>query len=1092
MPTVPQKISKETWEELKPTIKRLHIDQGLPVKSKIGRRSLTKVMKDEHNFNATHYQYEAQFRKWGWVKNLSNAEWNLVLPVYHWLKEQHIDVQVKVSGRVLEKSRLERARRHIGIRFDGSLDPPTTWLSMSDYCHIAIETRGVTGEWSRYPPRNCSEDISGIDFNPDLGILPDVGLVLPDPPTQEEHMNFGNGDPIEAPASAPEMMGAFPIHMADSWLSTREQLFDNTIGLQLSDSQLVVQPPNSNEISSNGFTGISEIPASSVVKLLRSEPQLYETMHKFLQAAPDLLAKPFAENLLKASVEGADAEAVRVIADTMSKRGVKIDPNELVCESDGDSLTPAELAGKHRSVELLQILLRLGADPNKTVEKNTNRVHGALAWALDVENINGVIVEGEIEPSFALVSMLVDAGAKVKATILDDTSHWCADSRILALMIKRVITDDDHVETLNILHRLIENLDNDMGIHATQTLFQAWKVDGCQCGKAAHPATSRYVQKALNEAIIRQNLELCQLILSRTVPEYGALVLAIGKGNRRIASLLIQHGSCVSEIHGVERHKFREAGFTTSTSGTTPLGEAIRRQDPSMLQFVEEQGAWAFVAEIAHAESVAVAAAEVGDMTVLERLFAMDVVREHDPSPNFEDALEAAARNEDIAVLQMLLDKGARPHGAILEIALKAKNSGLVRMILDSGIVFSCNSDEDITLRLDPLPFEDYRCALELAIEWGNMEIIQELIDAKAHCSIPHQGSRALCAATRSGNVVLVDLLLSAGVRIDSSFQCAVRKTDMVQHVSPLSTAVKRENTGMVRHLIQKGADPANALALRLAIELDNGPLLSTLLAAFRETYPAGRSDFGADILITAITKEGSPYLEELLEAKMNINHLSSSHGRTPLGTAVERHESIYMKIAGRLLESGADPNAIARVDRDRSAQLPPKTALLIAIETGNEEMVELLLKNGADVNREARGGVTRTPLQSACQRRSLPIVQLLLRWDADVNAPPSSRDGGTALQLACLSGSIKIVRHLLSVGANVFGPTSAANGRSALENAAENGRLDVIKVLWDATGSRGFEATEVARAQRFARSRGFPGCAEYIAKLSQASFLTL
>jgi hypothetical protein len=53
MPTDLQKISKERWEEYKPIIKRLHMDQGLPVKSKIGRPNLTQVMKDDHNFDAT-------------------------------------------------------------------------------------------------------------------------------------------------------------------------------------------------------------------------------------------------------------------------------------------------------------------------------------------------------------------------------------------------------------------------------------------------------------------------------------------------------------------------------------------------------------------------------------------------------------------------------------------------------------------------------------------------------------------------------------------------------------------------------------------------------------------------------------------------------------------------------------------------------------------------------------------------------------------------------------------------------------------------------------------------------------------------------
>ncbi|CAG9948632.1 unnamed protein product [Clonostachys rosea f. rosea IK726] len=1091
MPTDLQKISKERWEEYRPIIKRLHMDQGLPVKSKIGRPNLTQVMKDDHNFDATHSQYEAQLKKWGWVKNLSKEEWNLVLPLYDWLKEQQMDVRVKVSGRHLEKARLERGRRYIRTRSDSSLvPPPTGWLSMSDHQHITIETREANGEWSQYSPLDDTGDMPGHGLNPDLDLISDE-LMLQDMPPQENVERFNNETLVQATLDGLDTAGAFPAHMADSGFSTSERPFDNISVPQFGHSHPISPPSSNYQLLSNGFTGLSEIPASSVVKLLKNEPHVYATMHKLLLDAPALIAKPFAENLLKASVEAADAEAVRVIARTMMKRGIKIDPNKLMCERDGRFLTPAEFAGNFRSFDLLQVLLKLGADPDKTFRNHPIQVGGALEWALNVRHMRGVILEGEIEPSFALVQMLVEAGAKFDAQSIVRAAKWCRDSRILALMLKK-ITDDQKGKLLRDLPDLIREMDNDLGMQATQTLLQFWKGDSRQCIRCEDDeADKSFLQRSLDEAVIRQNFELCQLILSRTVPGPNALAQAIGKGNRRIASLLIQHGACASDCVGGGREIALPDGTYRQKPFLTPLGEAIRLQDPSMLHFVEEQGAWAFVSDRKYLESVAEAAADVGNMAVLERLSAMDVVRDLDPSPDFERALEAATRKEHIPIVQLLLDKGARPNGTMLELALRAKNGELIRLLLDSGIGFPCNSDDKYVF--GPIR-QDYSCALELAIEWGNMEIIEELIQAKAHYSILQQGARGLCAAVRSGNFVLVDLLLSAGVSPDAAYQYNDRKSDVLHRISPLFTAVESGNEEMALHLLQKGADPADATALGLAIESDKASLFRTLLTAFRQSYPAGRSDFETTLLIKAIEKEGCPYFEELLEAKMNVNHLSRRHRRTPLGRVVECHGSIYLEIAARLLESGADPNAIARVQAvrgqsyDMDTLLLLKTALLLAIEAGNEEMVELLLKNGAEVNKEARRGITRTPLQSACQQRRLPIVQLLLRCGANVNAPPSIRNGGTALQLACLSGSIKIVRHLLSVGANVFGPTSAANGRSALENAAENGRLDVIKVLWDATAGCGFPATEVARAQRFARARGFPGCAEYVAKLAEAS----
>ncbi|CAH0018795.1 unnamed protein product [Clonostachys rhizophaga] len=1142
MPTILQKISKEKWEEYKPIIKRLHMDQGLPVKSRIGRPNLTQVMKDDHNFEATHSQYEAQLKRWGWVKNLSKEEWNLVLPLYHWLKEQQMDVRVKVSGRPLEKARLERGRRYVNTKFDGGLVPPLTgWLSMSDHRHITIETREANREWSQYPPWDDTGDLPGTGFNSDVNLLIDEAM-LQDITPQENVMGFENGTLGQATLNGSETAGAIPDSMVNSWFRTRETPVDNIIGPQFNDNCTMTQPSNNYQMSSrmdlilkppsidlvshrlvelvqeiesqsdlfgmtfganslpcailysiaNGFTGLSEIPASSVVKLLKNEPHVYATMHKLLLDAPAIVAKPFAENLLKASVEAADAEAVRVIARTMMQRGIKINPNELMCECDGRFLTPAELAGKFRSVDLLQVLLKLGADANKTSDGLLRRINGALNWALDVKHLNGVILEGEIEPSFALVQMLVDAGAIVQLDSLLLSVKWCRDSRILALVIQK-ITDDEDGRLLRFLPDLIKNMDNDLGIQATQKLFEVWDSRQLDCLNCGYPKDKGiFLQRSLDEAILRENLDLCQLILSRAVPGAKALPLAIGKGNCRIASLLIQHGARVSEGAGEPGEQSRgTGGFFYPDPLFTPLGEAIRLQDPSMLQWVEEQGAWTFVSDRRSLESVAEAAAEVGNIAVLERLFAMDVVRDRGPSTDFERALEAATRKENIPTVQLLLDNGARPNERILELALDVQNRDLFRMILCSGVVFACCSAKCDRIEY---VYGDYSCALELAIKWGNMEIVKELIHAKAHYSMPQQGARGLCAAIRSGNVLLVDLLLSAGVSPDAAYKYRKAPSTMIFHsISPLFTAVKSGNEGMVRHLLQKGADPADALAISLAVELDKTSLFKTLLTAFRQSYPAGRADFGADPLIKAIEKEECPYFEELLEARMNVNHLSLRCGRTPLGSVVERHGTMCLEIAAKLLKSGADPNAIARMETiegpyRRAATTPPETALLIAIEAENEDMVALLLKNGADVNKAARRGIERTPLQSACQKRSLPIVQLLIERGADVNAPPSIRNGGTALQLACLSGSIRIVRHLLSVGANVFGPTSNANGRSALENAAENGRLDIIKVLWDATGGCGFPAREIAKAQRFARARGFPGCAEYVAKLAEAS----
>lgn len=72
-------------------------------------------------------------------------------------------------------------------------------------------------------------------------------------------------------------------------------------------------------------------------------------------------------------------------------------------------------------------------------------------------------------------------------------------------------------------------------------------------------------------------------------------------------------------------------------------------------------------------------------------------------------------------------------------------------------------------------------------------------------------------------------------------------------------------------------------------------------------------------------------------------------------------------------------------------------------------------MEAGADVQRPARRGLKRTPLQHACEIGSFKIVKLLLEYEADVNEAPADRNGATALQLTAVGGSIKIAELLLS-----------------------------------------------------------------------------
>ncbi|KAJ5898525.1 ankyrin repeat-containing domain protein [Penicillium tannophilum] len=122
--------------------------------------------------------------------------------------------------------------------------------------------------------------------------------------------------------------------------------------------------------------------------------------------------------------------------------------------------------------------------------------------------------------------------------------------------------------------------------------------------------------------------------------------------------------------------------------------------------------------------------------------------------------------------------------------------------------------------------------------------------------------------------------------------------------------------------------------------------------------------------------------------------------------------------------------------------------ALNISVEEERQDLVDLLLKAGANINTPPHPLHGRTALQLAVENGNVQLMELLLQEGADVNQEPGFNSGATALQLAAIKGYIGIVRRLINVGAMINAPGARAKGRTALEGAAEHGHLDTVKLL--------------------------------------------
>jgi len=119
-------------------------------------------------------------------------------------------------------------------------------------------------------------------------------------------------------------------------------------------------------------------------------------------------------------------------------------------------------------------------------------------------------------------------------------------------------------------------------------------------------------------------------------------------------------------------------------------------------------------------------------------------------------------------------------------------------------------------------------------------------------------------------------------------------------------------------------------------------------------------------------------------------------------------------------------------------------TPLGLAAFFGNEDVVRLLLLNGADPNIASQNGYSVYPIHSAVASNYNMIAKMLIEAGADVNVMQMS--GATPLHSAAHNGNIDLLVVLLEAGANVNALTE--DGKTPADKASEKGFVEIAKIL--------------------------------------------
>ncbi|OJJ43584.1 hypothetical protein ASPZODRAFT_123234 [Penicilliopsis zonata CBS 506.65] len=1009
------------WESVKPEIERLYIQENMPLPQVMDR------MESMYAFHRTRKQYERKLKSWKFLKYNTR-------PLEDW----------QFVGRKLEKRR--REKKDSEVYFDGVQQPPQK-VRKATYKKAFVSTIDrITSISSPVTPEGvvvCTPASPGMRLAWDASLpwLRFSSLLQP------EH------DP-DQPSLLPSLTVASP-RDADTSSYTLNHEVIRCLSSILPWKRLTTPP---------GIDSSTRTTAALTVLM----PEEYEGQHCDLSASlcsskhtnMDRLSLELyllSNNLASHNPTGTSFEAMETDDTRVMKlfhesgwnSAKHLETILAISEPTAGAILEKVFASAIRllDTDTVERMLKAGMDPNSPIE--TVR-HGALIPLQFAATING---------NTKLLSLFLSHGADVN----------CSKSPLPALYFALISENEEAVDIL-LSHCatvtpafLAEAVSRSIHISLIGRLIEA-----CPDINARN---SEWEQTALARAVIFGRLEAVQLLLAKGAqvnilekiyfggysgkesmvlglairergvddifrllleactnvnpdpngrPYISPLAIAVDRGNLQITKILIQKGADIL--------------VADSDSDTTLLELAAKHKNVELGRLLIDNGARVDrPLSAGKAPPSAIFLAVKNNATDLIPLLIEAGARLNDEYRQHPGTvLGAAIENGDALLIQYLRNAGATMLGKKLQ---KIRDVNVAIYLQQNGILQSIMAECGHRIFAAALSARDYNLAHFLLF---NSEFNFD----------DHASDIPLEAAIESHNLFFVDALLDLGARVtDRALTSAVRlcaeaftDTNLLRRLlsgfqgnapTAVGAAIRKNRCDLLQLILEAGVDPTGA------------PWWSG------SSWGDEVGFFGAPESVLELAAQlGDPtsILQVLLQSALWDPRAS---GRA-LAIAVILHKQEAME---ELLAAGADVNQeVVAVDfpykvadyenRDRTEILTPLQA---AVSHQQVSMVERLAKY-ADVNYLGRG--QRTALQLAVERGNMELVNMLLRHGADINGPPVVNRGATALQIAAIRGYLGLARRLIDLGAEVNAEPVRFDGRTALEGAAEYGRIDMLYML--------------------------------------------